>query len=311
MAILVAADFSPAEWAAWWPALQSALPGERLLRSRDEAPAGQIEIALVANPPAGSLRDLPRLRLVQSLWAGVERLLADPDLPPFVPIARMVDPALAEAMAQTALWAVLGLQRDFFAYAGQQRERRWAQHPQRRADEVRVGVLGLGEMGRACARRLAANGYPVTGWSRRPGGEPGFATASGDAALAGVLGASDIVINLLPLTPATRALFNAANLARLPRGASLVNLARGAHVVDADLLEALDGGHLSHAVLDVFHTEPLAVEHPFWTHPRITVLPHIAAQTDPRSAVQVVARNVAALRAGRAIAHRVDRATGY
>ena len=133
----------------------------------------------------------------------------------------------------------------------------------------------------------------------------------GDAALAGVLGASDIVINLLPLTPATRALFNAANLARLPRGASLVNLARGAHVVDADLLQALDAGHLRHAVLEVVHTEPLPAEHPFWTHPRITVLPHIAAQTDPRSAVQVVARNVAALRAGRAIEHAVDRSRGY
>ena len=311
MAILVAADFSPAEWAAWWPALQAALPGERLLRSRDEAPAHQIEIALVANAPAGSLRGLPRLRLVQSLWAGVERLLADPDLPPDVPIARMVDPALAEAMAQTALWAVLGLHRHFFAYAGQQRERRWAQHPQRHAVEVRVGVLGLGEMGRACAKRLAANGYPVTGWNRRPGGEPGFATASGESALAGVLGASDIVVNLLPLTPATRALFNAATLARLPRGASLVNLARGAHLVDADLLQALDTGHLSHAVLDVFHAEPLAAEHRYWTHPRVTVLPHVAAQTDPRSAAQIAARNVGALREGRAIEHLVDRKRGY
>ena len=312
MAIYVAADFTPAEWAAWWPALQAALPGERLLRTRSAADAADpIDIALVANPPAGSLRDLPGLRLVQSLWAGVERLLADPDLPTGVPVARMVDPALAEAMAQTALWAVLGLHRDFFRYAEQQRMQHWATHPQRRAAAVRVGVLGLGEMGRACAQRLAAAGYAVTGWSREPRQVDGCACVHGDAALDVVLGGAEIALNLLPLTPATRGLFDAARLARLPAGAALINLGRGDHVVDADLLAALDAGRLRHAVLDVFAVEPLPPSHRYWTHPRVTLLPHVAAQTDPHSAAQVVAANVCALREGRPIEHLVDRATGY
>ena len=311
MAIWVGADFDAAEWAAWWPALQAALPGERLLRERSPADAAQIDIALVANPPAGSLRGLPALRLVQSLWAGIDRLLADPDLPLHVPLARMVDPAMTEAMAQTALWAVLGLQRDFFDYAAQQRAGRWQQHPQRRADDVRVAVLGLGEMGCACARRLADLGYAVTGWSRSAHVDAGFASTHGEAALDALLSQADIAINLLPLTPATRDFFDAARLARMPRGASLVNLGRGGHVVDADLLAALDRGHLRHAVLDVFRTEPLPPEHRYWTHPRVTVLPHIAAQTDPRSAAQIVAANIRALREGRPIAHLVDRAAGY
>ena len=181
--IWIGADFDAAGWAAWWPALRCALPGERLLRERSEADPAQIEIALVANPPPGSLRGLPNLRLVQSLWAGVGRLLADPDLPAGVPLARMVDPSMARAMAQTALWAVLGLHRDFFAYAHQQRAQRWQAHPQRRADEVRIAVLGLGEMGRACARTLADAGYAVSGWSRRAQAGQGFATVRGDHAL--------------------------------------------------------------------------------------------------------------------------------
>ena len=261
-------------------------------------------------PPA-ACAGLPGLRLVQSLWAGVDRLLADPDLPPGVALARMVDPAMAEAMAQTALWAVLALHRDTFAYAAQQRQQRWQQHPQRCSSEVRVAVLGLGQMGRAAALRLAANGYPVTGWSRSPIRIDGVTTLAGDAALPAVLGGCDIAVNLLPLTPATRGLFNAAAFAAMPHFACLVNLARGPYVVEADLLCALGSGHLRHAVLDVFETEPLPPDHPFWTHPQVTVLPHVAAQTDLRSAAPIAARNVRALREGRPLEHLVDRARAY
>jgi glyoxylate/hydroxypyruvate reductase A len=316
MAILLATDFGDAEWAAWWPALQAALPGERLLRSLDEAGgadggAAAIDVALVANPPRGALAGLPRLRLVQSLWAGVDKLLADPTVPAEVPLARMVDPAMNEAMAETVLWAVLSLHRAHFAYARQQRAHEWRQLPQRRADEVNVAVLGLGQMGRCCALRLAANGYRVSGWSARPAAIAGMPTHAGDAALEGVLRSAEIVVNLLPLTPATRGLFDARRLAMLPRGAALINVARGAHVVDADLLAALDAGQLSHAVLDVFAAEPLPPAHPFWSHPGVTVLPHVAALTDARSAARIAARNVHALREGRALENVVDRARGY
>ena len=166
MAILVAAGFGADEWAAWWPLLQAALPGETLVRAPHEVAPSGIDIALVANPPVGCLRGLPNLRLIQSLWAGVDRLLGDASVPLGVPLARMVDPAMNESMAQTALWAVLSLQRSHFGYAAQQREAVWRERPWHRADEFTVAVLGLGQMGAATARRLAANGYPVLGWQR-------------------------------------------------------------------------------------------------------------------------------------------------
>ncbi len=311
MSILVAADFSAGEWAAWWPALHAALPGEQLLRERGATAAADIDIALVANPASGALQGLPALQLIQSLWAGVDTLLADPGVPTNVPLARMVDPLMTEAMAQTALWAVLGLHRGFFAYAERQRAGQWRQHAQRRAGDIPVAVLGLGQMGRGVAQRLARNGYPVLGWSTRNTVVDGVATSAGDAALPHLLAAARIVINLLPLTPATRGFFNAARFAQMKRGTSLVNLARGAHVVEADLLAALDNGHLSHAVLDVFNTEPLPTDHAFWVHPQVTVLPHIAALTDARSAAQVVAGNAQALRQGTPLQHLVDRVRGY
>lgn len=301
----------------WLAALQAAVPQARWTVDRGEpAPAWPetIEAAVVANPPPGRLRGLPRLRLIQSLWAGVDRLLADTTLPAAVPMARMVDPAMNAAMAETALWALLTLQRGFHHYAAQQRAAVWRQLPQRRADELSVTVLGCGQMGATTARRLAAQGYRVRGWRATAGkgaAIEGVEVHAGAAALRPLLAGSDVVVNLLPLTPATRALIDAAFLAQLPPGAALVNLARGAHVVEADLLAALDAGRLGHAVLDVFATEPLPADHPFWRHPRVTLLPHAAALTDARSAAAVVAANLRALAEGREIAHRVDRRRGY
>jgi glyoxylate/hydroxypyruvate reductase A len=300
MNVLLCGDMDAAETAQWRAALAAALPEARWLDlAVARARPAEVQAAVVANPPPGSLQGLPHLRLIQSLWAGVDRLLADATLPAGVPIARMVDPAMSAAMAETALWAVLSLQRDFFVYARQQRQGVWLPHPQRRADELRVLVLGQGAMGRATAQRLATLGYRVSGW-RRDG-----------SALAPLLAAADIVVNLLPLTPETRGLLDARFFAALPAGAAVVNLARGAHVVDADLLAALDGGHLRHAVLDVFTTEPLPPGHPYWTHPRVMVLPHAAAATDPRSAAAVAAANLRAVRDGEPISHLVDRQRAY
>jgi glyoxylate/hydroxypyruvate reductase A len=311
MSILVTGDFSPPERAEWMAALGAALPGEMLLPDRADGAAEDVDIAIVANPAPGALAGLPRLRLIHSLWAGVEKILADPTVPTDVPLARMVDPAMNEAMAETALWAVLSLHRGAFIYARQQRERQWLQHGQRAAGEIGVTVLGLGEMGRTTALRLARNGYRVTGFSTRPAALPYVRTLCGVEALAQALADAEVLVNLLPLTPATRGLIDARLLARLPRGAALVNLARGAHVVEADLLDALASGQVGHAVLDVFAEEPLPPAHPFWAHERVTVLPHVAAQTDARSAAAVVAENVRALRAGRAMRHLVERARAY
>lgn len=316
MNVLLCGDFDHDERERWLAALAAAMPEGRWL-DLDQARAAPAEVAaaLVANPLPGSLRGLPKLRLIQSLWAGVEKLLADATLPPEVPLARMVDPAMNTAMAETALWATLALQRGCFGYARQQQEARWQQHPQRRADEVRVLVLGLGQMGLTAARLIARTGFVVSGWASgaSPAGDAGDGVRrlAGDAALRPALPQADVVINLLPLTDATRGLLDARFLAALPRGAGIVNLARGAHVVDADLLAALDSGQIGHAVLDVFSREPLPADHPYWRHPQVTVLPHIAAQTDPRSAAAVAAANLRAARDGGAIAHRVNRARGY
>jgi glyoxylate/hydroxypyruvate reductase len=312
VSILLCGEFEPGEGEAWLQALAAALPGECLITDRaDVADPAEIDIAIVANPPPGALQGLPGLRLLQSLWAGVDRLLGDASVPPGLPIARMVDPAMNQAMAETALWAVLALQRDHFVYARQQRAAHWQPLPQRRAADWPVLVLGLGEMGRTTAARLAANAYPVSGWSRRPQTVPGIRCLHGDAGLDTALAEAAVVVNLLPLTPQTRGLFNAARLARLRPGSHLVNLARGAHLVEADVLAALDTGQLGELVCDVFTTEPLPADHPFWAHPRVTVLPHVAAQTDLRSAAAVAAANVRRFRAGEPLQHLVDRARGY
>ena len=346
MNLLLIGNFDAAEQADWAHWLRLALPAHRLFTAGDGFARADIDAAIVANPSPGSLQGLPRLRLIQSLWAGVDRLLADPTLPGFdpgapdVPIARMVDPAMTAAMVQTALWATLALHRGFFGYARQQQRGQWQHQPQTRADECPVLVLGFGQMGQAVALCLAQQGYPVSAWRR--GGVPsgagvvdrawghgrlldglfvkgllvpsvpsGIRLLHSPDALADAQSQARVVINLLPLTPDTRGLIDARWLARLPRGAGLVNLARGAHLVDGDLLAALDAGQIGHAVLDVFHTEPLPAGHRYWQHPQVTVLPHAAAMTDARSAAAVVARNIDALVAGGPLQNLVARDAGY
>jgi glyoxylate/hydroxypyruvate reductase A len=300
MKVLLCGDVDASEMQAWRRALSAAMPeAEWLDLAAAHADPAVVTAAVVANPPPGCLQGLPNLRLIQGLWAGVDRLLADTTLPAGVPLARMVDPAMSAAMAETALWAVLSLHRGFFAYAQRQRLGVWRVHAQRRADEVRVLMLGHGRMGHASAERLSALGYRVAVWRRD--GTP----------LPPLLAGSDIVVNLLPLTPETSGLLDARFFAALPPQAALVNLARGGHVVDADLLAALDGGHLRHAVLDVFHAEPLPAGHPYWQHPKVTVLPHAAARTDPRSAAVVATANLRALRDGLPLQHLVQRERGY
>ncbi|MEL4177553.1 2-hydroxyacid dehydrogenase [Roseateles sp. PN1] len=321
MSLLLLGSWTAAERERWLALLQNELPGEQFelappAESADAAAAAAVEVAIVANPVHGSLRGLPNLRLIQSVWAGVDKLLADPDLPTGVPVARMVDPAMNEAMVQTALWAVLSLHRGFFRLAKQQALALWCQPAQPRASEWQVLVLGQGELGGRVARALAAQGYAVSGWRTQAGAAGGVDDTQvrglcGEAALAAALAEADTVINLLPLTDATRGFFNTRRFAQMKRGAGLVNLARGAHVREGDLLLALEQGQLGHAVLDVFAQEPLDPAHAFWHHPRVTVLPHCAAQTDARSAAAVVLANLRALREGRPLAHLVQVARGY
>ncbi|MFM7847316.1 MAG: NAD(P)-dependent oxidoreductase [Rubrivivax sp.] len=316
MRIFFCAQVEPAEAQAWQEALRSAAPGHEWIvhaAGRRDDDIVQADVAVVANPQPGSLSRVRGLRLIQSLWAGVDRLMADTTVPAQVPLARMVDPAMTAAMVESALWAVTALHRGFFTYARQQQQAQWVQHPQRRADEVQVLVLGLGTMGAAVSAALAAQGYGVTAWRRREGppGSSGVRVLHGTQGLETGLAMAEVVLNLLPLTPHTRGLIDAGFLGRMKAGAALVNFGRGGHVVEADLLAALAAGRLAHAVLDVFASEPLPADHPFWQLPRVTVLPHVAALTDLRSAADVVASNLARLQAGQPLLHLVDRARGY
>src|SRR4051812_29408543 len=306
--LFVSGAEDPADWV---PALRARLPGTPVWTEDDAFDRREVEVAIVASPPAGALRELPSLRLVQSLWMGVDGLLADPALPPGVPVARMVDPGMTGQMPEAALAHVLHLHRAHDVYGRQQRAHTWRQWPQPPAGRRRVGVLGLGELGARTAGVLARHGFHVRGWSRTPKRIDGVVTCSGPDALDPTLAESDILVDLLPLTAQTRGLLDARRLSRLPRGACLVNLARGEHVLEPDLLAALDAGRLRHAILDAFAEEPLPPEHPYWAHPAVTVLPHVAAQSNPETCVPVVLENLRRLAAGEPLLHLVDRGTGY
>ncbi len=297
--------------ADWQAELGRLLPDLELRVWPDLGDPTESEAALVWRPPPGLLDRLPNLKLILSLGAGVDHILADPSLPPGVPVVRLVDPYMTAAMSEYVQLQVLRLHRQDPAYLEQQRARRWRTLPQPNAAERRVGVLGLGVLGSDAALKLKVLGFDVAGWSRSERKLPGIATFCGADGLEALLRRSEILVCLLPLTPATAGILDARLFGLLPRGAALVNCARGGHLVEADLLAALDGGRLSAAVLDVFRDEPLPPEHPFWAHPRILVTPHVAAATHPPSAAAAVADNLRRLREGRPLLNRVDVSVRY
>ncbi|UDF04954.1 glyoxylate/hydroxypyruvate reductase A [Asticcacaulis sp. AND118] len=297
---------SDAEAREWIEALSAALPETPVVALADADPQG-IEVAIVANPDPEVLRGLPNLKWVHSVWAGVERLVAD--LPADLPIVRLIDPELSRVMGEAVLAWTLYLQRDMPVYARQQALRRWEQRPYRAPSDLTVGVLGLGHMGRTAAGRLKQAGFHVIGWSRTPKAAD-IEVYTGAEGLEPLLRQADIVVSLLPATPETRGLLNAERLNWLPQGAGLINFGRGS-VLDIDaLLVALDR-HLSHAVLDVFAREPLEAASPLWDHPGVTVLPHISAPTHVRTAAGVVADNLRRWRATGDLPPVVDRVRGY
>lgn len=291
----------------WRRLLEAALPRERFFAWPD-VNGGDIDVALVATHPKGTFARLPRLKLIQSLWMGVENILADAEVPRGVPLARLIDPGMVHAMAETVIASVLDWHRLRYVYRAQQRARAWQWLPQRLPSDRTVGLLGLGELGSYAAARLLALGFKVRGWSRRPKQLAGVHCSTD---LGEVLERSDAVVCLLPLTPQTRGVLNAAALAKIPKGGCVINLARGAHLVLPDLLAALDSGDLAHAYLDVFEREPLPADSPLWSHPGLTLTPHVAALTEPRTALPKIVENVERLRRGEAPLNLVDRAAGY
>lgn len=302
MKVLFAAPES--KWDAWSPPLVSACPEMQLVRSGEPESFDAIIYA-----PGGEIEDLSpyrNARLVQSLWAGVERIVSNPTLTQ--PLARMVDPGLTRGMAEYCTgWTMRAhLEMDSYAQDGNWRN---GQVPPL-ATERHVTILGMGELGRATAEMLAGIGFRVSGWSasgRPVDGVEIFGAGDLDQALQ----RAEILVTLLPDTPDTHGLMDAKRFAQLPKGAWLINPGRGTLVDDDALISSLDAGHLGHAVLDVFRTEPLPRDHRFWADPRITVTPHIAAETRPETAAPVVAENLRRAMSSQPILNLVDRAKGY
>ncbi len=296
----------------WRTRLSEALGESVDLRAwPDIGDPADIVVALAWKPPPGALASLPNLRLIVSTGMGVDHLLIDPRLPPGIPIVRIIDSGLVGQMAEYAIYQALHHHRDMDAYTAQQRRGEWTEIDFTDTAERRVGVLGLGEIGADTARKFAALGFPTAGWSRTPRVVEGVECFHGTDGFQALLARTDILVDVLPMTSQTANLLDARAFATLPGGAYFINMARGGHVVDADLLAALDDGHLAGAALDVFHVEPLPAGHPYWNHPKVRVTPHVAGPTNPRTAAESVADNIRRLREGRPLANLIDRAAGY
>lgn len=300
------------ETALWLKVLSDALPDYRVVAfdhvGQDER--ADIEVAIVADPDPADLALLPKLKWVQSLWAGVERLMAElPDAK--FDIVRLTDPQLATDMSEAALAWTLYLHRDMPVYRAQQQRKIWKHHELPLPSQRCAGILGLGKLGTMAAKRLAGNGFEVCGWSRSKAEIEGVKTFAGPDGLGEVLKRSDFLIVLVPLTGQTRGLLNAETLAMLPEGASVINFSRGPVIDDQALLAALDRGHLKHAVLDVFDVEPLPQDSGLWEHPKITVLPHISARTNYYTASLLAAGNIHRFFETGTMPTVVDKSLGY
>jgi glyoxylate/hydroxypyruvate reductase A len=299
---------------SWVAALKEAGPEVDILTLEQDVPHERILMALAWNHPPGIFRTLPALKCISSMGAGVDHLLSDPDIPEDVAVVRIVDPMLARDMFEFVLALILGHNRRLPLFAQQQSRGLWKKKRYRRIRDTRVGVMGTGAIGHHVCMGLSALGFSVSGWGRsasREGQQPPYRRHAGAGGLASFLRDTDILVCLLPLTPETRGILNRELLSQLPRGGVLINLGRGPHVVEQDLIALLDEGHLQAASLDVFDPEPLPEGHPFWKHPGVQLTPHIASLTDPASVAPQVIENYRRLRRGEPLLHRVDRRHGY
>ena len=279
----------------WLDGLRAALPEANVALWAPGAP--HADYAVVWAPPQQFFDEQTQLRGIFTIGAGVDALL-QLKLPPGVPLHRLEDAGMAVQMAEYVCHAVIRYFREFDAMAADAATGTWRQRNPRLRSEFTVGLLGLGVLGQRVAQSLRAFEFPVIGWSRKPKVLEGIRCLAGREQLPDVLAASRVLVCLLPLTPETQDILNRQTLQQLPRGSYLVNVARGGHLVDQDLLDLLDGGHLAGATLDVFRTEPLPREHAFWRHPKITVTPHTSARTLRAESIAQIAQKIRAMQRG-------------
>lgn len=313
MTILIAIQgWTPEPWLERFRRLGT---GRTIIDAREPFDPAAIRFAAVWKPQPGLLGSLPNLKGIFNLGAGVDALLADTTLPDR-PIFRIVNPDLTKRMTEWVSLQVLYHMRQMPAYLAQQRERLWRPLPQPGAHEVRVGIMGMGVLGRDSAEVLIRLGFQVAGWSRSRQAIPGMDSFAGSDELPAFLARTDILVSLLPLTEDTRGILSRDLLAQLPQngalgGPFLINAGRGGLQVEADILAALDDGTLLGTGLDVFDPEPLAPTSPLWAHPRVVITPHVSADSTPDGLVASVLADIAAFEAGKILPNQIDRKTGY
>ena len=297
---------------AWLEIIRAALPEENIVHfeSLTKAQREEVELAIVADPNPDDLKSLISLKWVQSLWAGVEKMTGQLGDAPFK-VVRLQDPEMSLKMAEAVVAWSLYLHRDMPLYAQQQKQKLWKEQVHARAGGRHIGLIGLGHLGLEAAKALSLLHFRVSGWSRSKKSIDGITCYAGESGLLDMLSKVDIAVCLIPLTPQTRHLINSERLNIMPCGAQIINFARGG-IVDMDaLLAALDRGHIKHAVLDVFDVEPLPSTSPLWTHPSVTVLPHISGPTNLETATKIVAQNIRNYRKTGEIPESVDMVRGY
>jgi glyoxylate/hydroxypyruvate reductase A len=294
----------------WAELLRKALPDHRVVTDAAQVQE-KLNYVVTGVPAKGVLAALHPYEVLFSVNAGVERLLEDGTVPKAYPIVRMVDDGLAEGMLEWVMATVLAWHRNLFEYRTQQSTQTWQPLPEKLARNRTIAILGAGHLGTPVSKLLVQMGFRTRVWSRSPKALDGVACFNGPDGLAPAIDATEILINLLPLTPATENLLGSQVFAHMAYGGVVINGGRGRHVVDQELIEALDSGQLRAAVLDVFREEPLPAAHPFWHHPKVYVSPHVAALTHPETAIEAIVANLRGYEAGEPLKHVVIVDRGY
>lgn len=296
---------------SWKEALKGKVPGIPVFSAEEPHQKEQIRMAIVWKHPQNSLAAYPNLELIASFGAGVDFIFEDPGLPAGVPVTRIVDPVLASDMSEFVLAQILNSMKHLKTYTLEQGKKVWNPREYRRIPDEMVGIMGIGSLGSVLAKDLIKMGFRVRGWASSPKEDAGFPVFVGMGSLSAFLKTSTILVCLLPLTGATRGLLNKELFLQLPQGAFVINVARGGHLVDSDLIEVLDNGHITGAALDVFNEEPLPASHPFWNHPAIHFTPHVASVSDQESVIPQLLENYYRMCEGRPLMNLVSRDKGY
>lgn len=308
MAFLYHAD--PSRTERWRKVFETEAPDVPFFSAADEPDPAAVRYLVIWEAADNLAARYPNLEVLFSAGAGTDQF-TEAHLPLDIPLVRMIEPGLVAGMVEYVAASVLLLHRDLIGYIADRQDRRWDPRMIRPAEQRRVGIMGLGALGVAALAPLKALGFTLSGWNRSPRTIEGMTTFTGAQEREAFLAQCDILVCLLPLTAETEGCLNADLFSAMPHGAGLVNVGRGGHLVEEDLLTALDRGQIGGAVLDVFAQEPLPQEHPFWTHPRIFMTPHIASMTQPESGARAVIDNIRRHRTGEPLLHRVDRSRGY